>query len=210
MTEHTATPWHTTSDGYFAIRDAKNRHVLEVIGRDTTMTEDMANMQRIVACVNWLAGVPTEMLERFSLWDMKSVLSSDYQKIYENFHYRDNEPEPVNPGGLGAILNRLGVDTHALQREIDANYEDDEDEEPYLDEDKRRDEAISHFMNYYGHPAEDDDHSDIEVVEDILSHIPVEDIEFHNQSMSMATDSEFRQATTRQKYREWYEREDEE
>ena len=103
MSEHTAEPWHTSQN---AARSASLDWVLRP-GIGGVVTE--ADARRIVACVNALAGVPTEDLADFQRggWLLRSTEKHREQEA-EIARLRDQVRRLKE--GLTRIRDRAGID----------------------------------------------------------------------------------------------------
>jgi hypothetical protein len=76
MTDHTPTPWTSITDHPFnvpSIMDASGKLILEVIGQGVGDEVDEANARRIVLCVNALAGIESDKLEKLLATGSKMI-----------------------------------------------------------------------------------------------------------------------------------------
>ena len=75
MSEHASEPWVVRDQFPFQYIVAGNRVIVARMGGDSVE----ADARRIVACVNYLAGMPTEWLEKHSIDELLPKFESAVQ-----------------------------------------------------------------------------------------------------------------------------------
>lgn len=92
--EHAREPW-----GHLG------RYVRDAIGRIVLRARSPADTRRVVACVNAFAGVPTEMIEHWSI----RIAGAD----------SDEDLDAIPSGAVGAIRELIGFENRPAERPED-------------------------------------------------------------------------------------------
>jgi len=113
MNEDYGTPW--VIDGPFAARDKNDDIVFDTQNSDVSSGGDLANAGRIVACVNFLAGVPSDklagvtplellLLRRFASGDPSAAVT-----LADAAQEQSGGVEPIGVGDVVMVCARPGA-----------------------------------------------------------------------------------------------------
>ena len=124
-TKHTPEPWHKDEQ---TVYDNDGKIIALMVGNLKTEKEDIANADRVTACVNYCAGASNQELEHSSFEKAKAKLMDAFSLIGQ---YRAQRDAMVK-ASLGIIRNIGSEHTKELRAAVDTVKRHDHSTDPMI------------------------------------------------------------------------------